>query len=375
MEYQTQQKHPAKRGVFKSCYKFNKYAQILCVLLLFLILLFTAGCKMTSGNSPPADEKPVTGTFFLMDTVYEYKFYGEHAQAAGDAAMKALTDLEARVSLYVEDSEISRLNEAAGKNFVTLSPDTFALLSKCVSYGRESGGVFDVTVAPLAKLWNITGENPKIPSAEAIEKDRALVGYEDILLDEAHSAAMLRREGQAVDLGGIAKGYACDVVRKAVLETGVTSGYSSIGGNLMVVGRKPDGEDFRFGVRNPRGEANEYLAVVTLPDSTMATSGDYERYFERDGVRYHHILDPATGWPGKTDLISVSVVSPDGAYADFMSTYLFLKGKAFGLENLNAFDCGLILIDKDRNVYVSDSLRSRFTFQDPTGSFHDQNQT
>lgn len=349
MQNRIVQKHPALRGVFKNCYFFNN-------LLLFLCILLFTGCTQ---------QKPVIGTAFLMDTIVEYKFYGP--ADVGKKVEKALAEFEKRCSMYVEDSEIAALNRQAGRGYVSLSPDVHELLRRCAEYGAESGGVFDVTVAPITSLWDITGANPRIPSQEEIQEKMPLVDYRAIDVRD-DGGAMLKKEGQMVDLGGIAKGYACDLARRAARDAGVKSGYLSIGGNIMVIG-KQNGEDYRFGVRDPRGGPNEYMAVVTFPDSTMATSGDYERYFERDGVRYHHILDPATGAPAQTDLMSVSVISPDGAYADYMTTYLFIKGKAYVLENLNAFDYGLIAIDKDRNVFVSDNVKDHFTMADNSGAY------
>lgn len=313
---------------------------------------------------------PVIGTSFIMNTVVEYKLYGSNAKKAQSAVEAALRDIENRMSLYVESSEISRLNAAAGVEAVRLSPDTFELLSRCVEYSELSDGLFDITVAPLTAEWDVTAEHPSIPTDSEISRLRGLIDYRDIRLNSEEGTAMLARVGQSVDVGGIAKGYAAEAARQTALDCGVKSGYISIGGNLMVIGEKSGGEPFKFGVRDPRGSENDFLAVVTLPDSTMATSGDYERYFEQDGVRYHHIIDPRTGKPAETDLMSVSVISPNGAYADFMSTYLFINGKDFAVKNIDRLDCELVVIDKDKNVYVSASLKGRFTPADQTGSYN-----
>lgn len=359
MQNRILQKHPALRGVFQKCYIFNNAGcKLFLLALTFTLLAVMAGC---AGNVQ------VTGTAFLMDTIVEYQFVGP--EDSGKKVEQALRDFEEACSLYMENSQIAALNREAGKNYVSLSPRVYDLLNRCVEYSGESGGVFDVTIAPLVTLWNITGTNPQVPSREKIDALLPLVNYRDILLKDDGSA-MLAREGQMVDLGGIAKGYACNIARETALESGVKRGYVSIGGNIMVIGKKKSREDYRFGLRDPRGGPNDYLAVVTLPDSTIATSGDYERYFEQDGVRYHHILDPATGAPAQTDLMSVSVFSPDGAYADYMSTYLFLKGKGFGLEHLNSLDCGLVLIDRERNIYVSDSIKGQFHLSDTTKTYH-----
>lgn len=316
-----------------------------------------------------AAAKPVTGTAFVMDTILEYKLFGNGAGAAADAIEETLADLESKLSLYVSDSEISRLNAAAGKQPVKLSDDTFALLQTCVEYSEKSEGAFDITVAPLALLWDVTAEQPRVPSQSEIDALVPLVDYKDILLDPVAQTAMLRREGQMLDLGGVAKGFACDLARQAAEANGVKKGYISIGGNLMVMGKKSFNEQFQFGVRDPRGGGNDFLAVVSLPEQTMATSGDYERYFIENDVRYHHILDPATGAPAHNGLISISVVSPDGAYADYMSTALFIRGREYVLQNIDTLDCGLIAIDEQRNIYVSKSLQKYFKMSDPTGSY------
>ena len=304
-----------------------------------------------------------------MDTVVEYRLYGERGQEAVQAIDTALRDIENRMSLYQSDSEIEALNGAAGRGWVPVSADTLRLLALCREYGEESGGVFDVTVAPLTQLWGVTSGNPRVPSQEEIDALLGLVDYRDLLLDEPGGRAMLAREGQAVDLGGIAKGFACDVARGVAEEYGITSGWISIGGNLMSIGEKPGDRPFTFGVRDPRGGDNDFLGKFTMQDSTAATSGDYERYFERDGVRYHHILDPATGRPAETDLWSVTVVTPDGARADYLSTYLFLRGRDFTLARLDSLGCGLVVVDEDRNVYVSKDLADDFTPTDQTGTY------
>ncbi|MDD2955896.1 MAG: FAD:protein FMN transferase, partial [Oscillospiraceae bacterium] len=182
----------------------------------------------------------------------------------------------------------------------------------------------------------------------------------DLILDEAGPTAMLRREGQQLDLGGVAKGAAGDVAREIAEEMGIRSGYISIGGNVAVIGQRPDGRDFRFGVRDPRGDASEYIGTVSFPGKTMATSGDYERYFVEDGKTYHHIIDPRTGYPDDSGLISVSVIAKDGALADYLSTALFIGGLEAALARSADPEFDFILVDKEKNVYISDGLIGEF---------------
>lgn len=334
------------------------------------LLISALGIALVLGALERASaNRLVTGTSFVMDTVVQYSFYGKHAQAARDMVAQELSSIESRMSMHLEDSEISELNRNAGKNAVQLSEDTYELLSRSVAYAEQTSGIFDVTIAPLASAWGITSDHPQVPEQSRIDALLALVGYQDVQLDPDSASVRLAREGQAVDVGGIAKGYACDVARRIAQECGVKSGYLSIGGNIMVIGEKPDKTPFKFGIRDPRGTPNQYFGVVTIPDLTIATSGDYERFFEQGGVRYHHILDPRTGYPAQEGLMSVSVISPDGAYADFMSTWLFIMGREFVVENLNNFDCGLVAVDLENRVYVSENLKDRFFPADQTGVY------
>lgn len=178
--------------------------------------------------------------------------------------------------------------------------------------------------------------------------------YCDILIDG--NRAMLRNPGQAIDLGAVAKGAACTIIRQVAQEYEIKTGYVSVGGNLIVLGKDPQGEDFRFAIRDPQGEASEYIATLSLTGSTMATTGAYERWFEQDGKRYHHIIDPRTGYPAESDLLSVSVISEDGMLADCMSTALFIEGKQAALQRMQEEAYQLVIVDTDGNIYYSPSL-------------------
>ncbi|TCL44666.1 FAD:protein FMN transferase [Harryflintia acetispora] len=301
-------------------------------------------------------------TAFLMDTFVSIKFYGDRAQEAAEALVTHLQQYEENISLYREQSPIARLNAAAGKEPVEMDEETFGLLQRAKEYSLLSQHTFDITVAPLSLLWGVTSQHPRVPGREEIESALPLIDAGDLVLDGQAKTAMLRREGQAVDLGGIAKGAACELVFSVMDEYGIENGYASLGGNMAVRGRYPDsGKDFLFGIRDPRGEGSEYIATLPLRGLTMATTGDYERYFERDGVRYHHVLDPRTGYPARGGLISVSVVSEDGALADFLSTALFVAGKEETLRQMDSEDYSVIAVDEALNVYVSERLYGSLT--------------
>lgn len=332
---------------------------ITAAISLLLLLFFV--CFGFYWDSREKEWTVSTGTAFIMDTFVDQKLAGSKSRQAVEAVNQRLQDFEGRVSAYDLSSEISKINQNAGFSYMQVSEETFFVLKQAKEYSALSGGLFDLTIGPLTDLWDITGENPQVPQKEEIQRALELVDYRDVLLREEDHGVMLRRRGQKLNLGGVAKGMAGALAMESAKSLGVHSGYLSVGGNIFTIGKKEDGSPYRFGVRDPRGEASDYIGVVELTGTTMATSGDYERYFEKDGVRYHHILNPDTGYPGDSDLISVSVVCEDGGLADFLSTALFLAGseRAMSCENEGKFE--FILIDREKNVYLSDGMKACFT--------------
>lgn len=324
-----------------------------------IIAFIMAVCTVIfCGCSAKKEVKTAFGVEFVMNTFVEQRWYGENAQKNYDEIVSALKDIEKSLSLYVENSEISKLNAAAGKYPVALSDDCYFLLKEAVEYCGQSGGLFDITIAPLTLVWGITAAEPVIAKDEDIAAAQLLINYNDIIFDDSAKTAMLAREGMSVDLGGIAKGMAAGKMRSYAEKNNV-DGFISIGGNMMVRGKKPDGSDFVIGIRDPRGDQSEFIATVTLDGLTMATTGDYERYFEQDGVRYHHVLDPFTGRPSDSDLISVTVISENGTLADCLSTSIFLQGSV-ALENyLSRDDCMIVAVTKEKEVYISSALKER----------------
>ncbi|WMJ84577.1 FAD:protein FMN transferase [Oscillospiraceae bacterium LTW-04] len=329
----------------------------------FTAIIIVLCTVMLFGCTDPQDQtgtRSVAGIEFVMNTWVEQRWYGKNAQKTYDEVLGALKELESKLSLYVEESEISRLNSAAGVHPVALSHDTYQFLRQATDYCVQADGLFDITVAPLTLVWNVNSENPRVPSEEEIKAAQKLVDYRRIIFDDTNKTAMLADEGMRIDLGGIAKGLAASLMRQYAVENDV-QGYLSIGGNMMVQGKKADGSDYVIGVRDPRGDASEFIASLSLDGLTMATTGDYERYFEQDGVKYHHVMDPFTGYPSATDLISVTVVSEDGTLADYLSTLIFMRGSVALCEYLERNDCMVLAVTKDFEVYASRSLQERLT--------------
>lgn len=329
------------------------FAAIIMVLATVMLL----GC---TGPQDQTTEPSAVGIDFVMNTWVEQRWYGENAQKNYDEILNALKELEGKLSLYVEESEISRLNSAAGVHSVALSHDTYQFLRQATDYCAQADGLFDITIAPLTLVWDVNNEIPHIPFEEEIKEAQKLVDYRRIIFDDTNETAMLAQKGMHIDLGGIAKGMAASLMRRYAVENDV-QGYLSIGGNMMVQGKKTNGSDYIVGMRDPRGDASEFIATLSLDGLTMATSGDYERYFEQDGVRYHHVIDPFTGYPAATDLISVTVVAQDGTLADYLSTLIFMRGSAALPEYLTRNDCMVLAVTKDLEVYASEPLQDRVT--------------
>lgn len=300
-----------------------------------------------------------TSATFVMDAVADQKVYGPNGQKAIAAAEQAFREMENRLSLFKEESDIARLNAAAGSGeAVAVDERTYALLSQAKTLSTQAGGAFELTIAPLALAWGITTDAPRVLEQDEIDALLPLVNDDDLLLKSG--TARLRKAGQAVDLGGIAKGAACDLAKEIYDEYNIRAALCWLGGSSIYArGVKPDGEAWRLGFRDPKAEESTSLASFEIKDAVFCTSGGYERYFEQDGVRYHHILDPATGRPAQSDIVSIGVLCENGAEGDFWSTALFVQGKEKALEYFASGGEGLLL-DEDNNLYVSGALRASF---------------
>lgn len=276
-------------------------------------------------------------------------------------ALDEIRRLEALMTTWRDDSEISRINAAAGKSAVAVGPETFAVIEKSLWIGKLSGGVFDISFDAMRGLWTFdNGGADDIPPDAAIQKARILIDWRKIRVDRAKRTVMLEREGMRINLGGIAKGYAVDAAARVLEAEGLASFFVQAGGDLYVRGRKPDGSAYRVGARDPRGRhANDYFAMVEVEDHAFSTAGDYERAFVKDGKRYHHIIDPRTGYPA-TASRSVTVWAKDAFLADAIDDAVFILGPEKGLELVESIDdCGAVIVDASNKVWISNRLQGK----------------
>lgn len=302
-------------------------------------------------------------TTYAMGTCFQQSVYGGNAPAAAMAASQRITDLEDRISWKIKDSDIAHLHRAAGSGEIAVHPETAALLRLSLEIAGESGGAYDPTVLPLSSLWNFDSGSQKVPPGSAVEKARSFVNYRDLQVDRTANTASLRRAEMGVDLGGIGKGAACDdavaAYRSAKAESGIVSaGGSSIG----LFGKKADGSPWRIAVRDPSTPDSDAgsMGVLSIDSGFLSTSGVYEKCFRQNDVLYHHLLDPATGYPEHNGLVSVTVVADGGALSDGLSTACFILGKEKSAALLSRYKAGAILIDQDNHVYVTDNLKGKF---------------
>ena len=314
--------------------------------------------ESTSSSSSDADASS-SRDIFAMDTYMTVTAYGPNAETAVDQAKQEIERLDALLSTGEETSEVAQINANGGG---PLSEDTTYLLERSLELYDSTNGVFDIAIYPIMDAWGFTTGNYTVPSDETIENLLPLTDANDIIYDKDKLSISFAKDGMKIDFGGIAKGYTSGRIADIYRECGVTSGLINLGGNVQVVGTKTDGSKWRVAVQSPEAE-DDYLGILSTADRAVITSGGYERYFEQDGVKYHHIIDPSTGHPANNGLVSVTIVSADGTLADGLSTSLFIMGKDKAAEYWRAHsdEFDTILEDEDGVLYVTEGIADDFT--------------
>ncbi len=316
--------------------------------------------------------EPQSESFFMLGTVCKVTIYDNPTSEAFSASFARLKEIEDKMSLRNQKSEVSQINRQAGKKAVMVSEDTFAVIRKALEIAKLSSGAFDPTVGPLVQAWDIGGDSPRKPPQEEIDSLLPLIGYDRVLIDEASSSVFLKDEGMILDLGGIAKGYAADEVARILREHGIGHAIVNLGGNVLTLGNKTDGKPWKIGVQDPEALRGEYVMILSLVDQTLVTSGPYERFLELDGEVYHHILNTKTGYPVKSDYTSVSIITRNSLLADALSTSLYALGYEDGMALINTLeDVEAIFMTKEKKILLSEGLKRgtlTFSVTDPTYS-------
>lgn len=326
-----------------------------CVFVLFLSIYMLCGCSRDYGN------QPISAHNFQLDTLVTITLYDSNDQSIFQDAFNEMDRLEQILSAVVPESDLDRLAQNAGKDYIEVSEDTMYLLQQCAKLSDLSGGAFDCTVGPLVSLWGIKDSAGHYPSGDERKEALSLIGYQNVLIRPGNFV-MLKKEGMRVNFGAIAKGYIADKVKELLVSKGVYSAVINLGGDIVLIGKKPNGSNFKIGVRDPAGGSADYLGVFELEDKGLVSSGTYERYFIHEGAAYHHIMNVNTGFPVENELTQVTIVSDSSTECDGFSTAAFALGLEQGMSLINNTEGPeAVFVTKDMKIYITDGIKEKFT--------------
>ncbi len=335
---------------------FNILILIICVVLFVYFAI-----KTINRTDVNVETKTYPGT--AMGTAIKKTIYAENVSQCDEVDKmidSTLRQLEEEISVRVPESEISKVNN----NYViggvcVLSDNVLHYLEEEMQIYEESEGAFSPCIRPISALWGIEDGMTEIPGEVQLRQSVLCCNASNLELVE--NGIIFKESGMALDLGAAGKGIACDEIKKQLDAAGVYGAVISIGGSILAYGDKGDGKEWHIGIQDPRGKTGEMFGVVDVEGGTMiSTSGDYEKYFELDGVRYHHIFDPSTGYPVDNGLISVTIVTDNGLLSDALSTACFVMGLEAGMDYAEEKDVGAVFVTSDKKVYVTKSLRKDF---------------
>ncbi|MCL2801511.1 MAG: FAD:protein FMN transferase [Treponema sp.] len=292
-----------------------KFFKFFLIKLLVIIFLVTS-----------CSQRQHSRTEIALGTICSVTLYEDGHFIIYEEIFNRINEIENLMSVNIADSDISRINAAAGMAPVIVHKDTFFVIEQAVYYAELTGGAFDPSVGAIVSLWGIGGINQRLPSNEEIETALPLVNFNNIILDKESNSVFLTQKGMALDLGAIAKGYAVDETVKIIKNAGIKRAKIDLGGDIYMLGERKDRAPWRVGVQNPDGDQGEIIGFIQVKDSSIVTSGTYQRFFIKDGIRYHHIIDTKTGYPVQNDLVSITIIMSSAMEADALSTAAFVLG-------------------------------------------------
>ncbi len=325
------------------------------VFLLLLFVLLLSGCSV---QQQPAEE--YTAGVFAMGTYMTLTAYGESAEAALTISENRIKELEALWSTTDENSDIYKVNQSNGAR-IEVREETAEILQFALDMAEQTGGALDPTISPLVTAWGFISGEYHIPTEDELTDLLQSVDYENVF-SEGNFVTL--PDGMQLDLGAVGKGYTGDIIAELLKEQGITSALLDIGGNIQMIGRKPDGSRWRLGIQNPFGEGS--LGILESEDGAVVTSGNYERYFiGQDGKQYGHIIDPSTGYPAESGLASVSIIAKEGKLCDALSTAIYVMGleeaTAYWKEN-GGFE--MLLVTNENEMYLTEGIKDDFTLNE-----------
>lgn len=311
----------------------------------------------------PLDTEDISSIkqFYVLGTIIQLIVHGDNAEKAIDESIVKLNEIDDKMSVFKDSSEVSIINSKAGISPCVVSEDTYFVIKKAVAYSKLSYGAFDPTIRPVVSLWGINTEHARIPKAHEIKSDMRFIDYKDIISNDKKKSIKLRNEYQSLDLGAIAKGFAADEVKNILVENNIKNAIIDLGGNIYALGNNPDGTLWNIGIQDPIKERGEYVGIVRVQNKSVVTSGNYERYFMKEGKRYHHIINPMTGAPSENGIISATVISEYSIDGDALTTCVYVMGIEKGLKLIESIKgVEAIFITLDKKVYTTTGIRDTF---------------
>jgi thiamine biosynthesis lipoprotein len=328
---------------------------------LLLVASMLAGCTHLLSPSTPVLKKRTQLHMGTLVTITALAPTDNAANNAIDAGFSEIKRLEQLLSTWIGTSELSLVNASAGRGPVRVSPETVAVVERSLQVAEMTNGGFNIAIGPAVDAWNVT-ERQEIPSPEELQTLKTLTMLSGVHLDVASRTIFLETLGMRIDVGGIGKGYAADQAVTAMRKAGANAGVVALSGDIKAFGRLPGERKFTVGIQHPRKDG-AVLAFIDLQDEAISTAGDYEKFFDRDGLRYHHILDPSTLQPARA-CQSVSVIAKDGVWADGLDTGVFVMGPERGMELVERLpDVEAVIVDHAGNIHISSGLQHRIRFQ------------
>lgn len=332
-------------------------ASIISLFIICLIFYFTLIDKVGTFST----------TNYYLDTVNQISVINTRKSQANKVLPeldKIVLDIHNKMSSQMDTSEVSRINQKAGIEPVKVSDDTYQVIKHSLVYSDMTSGKFDISVGAVSSIWKIGSEDARVPSGEEIKKILPLVNYKDVLLNDKDQTVFLKNKGMKIDLGGIAKGYCADKLADYLREHDIKNAIINLGGNIYVFGQNAKGTDFNVGVQDPAKSNTEALGTIKLTDMSVVTSGIYERFIEKDGKIYHHMIDPDSGYPFENELTSVTIISKKSIDGDALSTSTFGLGLKEGMRFIDGLDgVDAIFITNDKKVYTSKGIRNKFVLE------------
>lgn len=322
------------------------------ILLLLAAALCLGGCRQKGGY--PISQSSFLLNTFVNITIYDSScFWTSEAKEALEGSIALCGQYEQLLSRTIESSDIYRINHRkAGEREIEVDEETARVIEKGLEYGRISGGKLDITIEPLSSLWNFTGEDPHVPDQKEIQERLKAVDYEKVHVEG--NRVIFENDETRLDLGAIAKGFIADRLKEYLVGKGITSAVINLGGNVLCIGNRPDKTPFRIGLQRPFADYSETVAVVTADDCSVVSSGVYERHFVEDGINYHHLLNPETGYPWQNGLLQVTIISKESVDGDGLSTACFGLGVEEGIKLLDSME-GVwgIFMTEDEQLHFS----------------------